>query len=184
MQRGLSNQWFGGEGADGMPLWKLLLIALIVVPPLVWGCDRVQMIHWVGRTDLQGEFAITNSATGAPISGARVEIQQSEGGFYEDQDEKEFVLVSGGDGLAGKECRHSMCFGTRSGLGFTDTFGVHLPDWRFRVVAPGYESGKWTELVVPQYSRQARWAGPGKAKLVVPVSLHAERGAAPDTGRV
>jgi hypothetical protein len=56
--------------------------------------------------------------------------------------------------------------------GFTDTFVVHLPYWRFRVVADGYEPGEWTELDVPQYIRQARRAGPRKAKLVVPVSLH------------
>jgi hypothetical protein len=62
-----------------------------------------------------------------------------------------------------------MCCGT-SGL-FTDTFGVHLPWWRFRVVADEYEPGRWTELVA-EYAGQARRAGRGKAKLVVPVTVH------------
>jgi hypothetical protein len=145
--------------------WKWLVIGLIAVPLFVWGCDRVQMVHWVGSTNLEVEFDTTDAATGSPIPGARVEIQQAKGGFYEDQDEKEFVLVSGGDGLARKECRESMCFGTRSGLGFTHTFVVHLPYWRFRVVADGYEPGAWTEMDVPQYIRQTRRAGPGKAQL-------------------
>ena len=165
--------------------WKRLLVVVIAVPLLVWGYDRVQMIHWVGSTDLEVHFAVTDSATGAPIPGARVEIQQAKGGFYEDRDEKDFVLFSGGDGLASRECRESMCFGTGSGLGFTDTFAVHLPYWRFRVIADGYKSGEWTELDVPRYIRKARRAGPRKAKLVVPVALpkrHAELGAAPDRG--
>jgi hypothetical protein len=159
--------------------WKSLVIGGIALPLFVWGCDRVQMMHWVGSTDLEVEFAITDAATGAQIPDARVEIKQAKGGFYEDRDEKEFVLASGSDGLASRGGRESMCFGTRSGLGFTDTFVVHLPYWRFRVVAGGYESGEWTELDVPQYIRQARRAGPGKAKLVVPVSLHKNRAEPP-----
>lgn len=154
--------------------WKLLLITLIVVPLLVWGCDSVQKIYWVGSTDLEVEFAITDWATGTPVPGGQVEVQ-SEGGFYEERDKQEFVLVAGADGLACKECRRIMCFGTRSGLGFTDTFVVHLPWWRFRAVADGYEPGEWIDLDVQEYIRQARRAGPGKAKLVVPVTMHKRR---------
>src|SRR5262245_43104795 len=44
------------------------------------------------------EFAITDAAIGTPVPGARVEIHQAEGGFYQDRDEREFALVSGSDG--------------------------------------------------------------------------------------
>jgi hypothetical protein len=164
-----------------------LLLAAAVLPLLVWGCDRVQMIYWVGSTDLEVEFVVTDDATGAPVPRARVEVRQSRGGFYEDREEREFVLVGGVDGRARRECRQSMCFGTRSGLGFTDTFAVHLPYWRFRVVAEGYEPGEWTELDVHEYSRRARRAGSGKAELVVPMWLHkrhSEPIAAADRGRI
>jgi hypothetical protein len=160
--------------------WKPVLIGVIAAPLLAWGCDRVYMIHWVGTTDLEVVLTVTDAATGAPVPRARVEVQ-SEGGFYEERDKQEFVLIAGADGVANKECRRSMCFGTQSGLRFTNTYVVHLPWWRFRVVAEGYESGEWTELDVPEHIRQARQAGPGKAKLVVPVTLqkrHAEQGAA------
>ena len=165
--------------------WKRVLVAAVVLPLLVWGCDRVQMIHWVGSTDLGVVFVVTDDATGAPVLGARVEVLQSSGGFYEDREEREFALITDVDGLARRECRRSMCFGTRSGLGFTDTFVVHLPYWRFRVFADGHEPVEWTELDVPEYIRRARRAGPGKAELVVPLSLHkrhAEPGAAADRG--
>ena len=55
---------------------------------------------------------------------------------------------------------------------FTDTFVVHLPHWRYRVVAEGYVPTAWTYLDVPEQQQQVRRAGPGKASVVMPVSLH------------
>lgn len=150
--------------------WKRLLVAAVVLPLLVWGCDRVQTIRWVGSTDLDVVFAVTDVSNGSPVPGARVEVQ-SEGGLYAEPDKQQFVLVAGADGVARKECQQSMCFGTQSGLGFTNTFVVHLPWWRFRVVADGFKSGEWIDLDVPEYIRQVQRTGPGKTVLVVPVSL-------------
>jgi hypothetical protein len=161
-----------GEGAEmARRWWKRLLVAAVVLPLLVWGCDSVQTIYWVGSTDLEVEFAVTDSATGSTIPDARVEVQ-SEGGFYEERDKQEFVLIAGADGVARKECHGSMCFGTQSGLRFTNTFVVHLPWWRYRVVAEGFDPTEWDNLDVLEQRRQVRRAGPGRAKLVVPVSLH------------
>jgi hypothetical protein len=152
--------------------WRIRLqITVVALPLLAWGFDRVQTIYWVGSTDLQVEFAVIDSDTGGPVPGARVEVQ-SEGGFSEERDRQEFALVAGADGVARKKCRDSMCFGTRSGLRFTDTFVVHLPWWRYRVVADGYRPTAWANLDVLEPRRQARRVGPGKANLVVPVSLH------------
>ncbi len=167
--------------------WRIrLLIAAVAVPLLVWGFDRVQTIYWVGSTDLEVEFAVIDAATGGPVPGARVEVQ-SEGGFYAEDFEQKFALVADAAGLARKECPRSMCFGTQSGLRFTDTFVVHLPFWRYRVVAERYDPTEWADLDVLERRRQVRRAGPGKAKLVVPVPLHkrqAEPGAAADPARM
>jgi hypothetical protein len=163
--------------------WEWFVVGLIAVVLVLLALPAVQKVHWVGHTDLEVEFAVTDAATGEPIPKAGLEIH-SEGGFYEEREPRDFKLVAGPDGRVSYLCRNSMCFGT-SGL-FTDTFVVHLPWWRFRVVADEYEPGEWTELDVPEYIRQARRDGPGKAKLVVPVSLHkrhAEPDAAPDRGR-
>lgn len=163
-------------------LWTLAIV--FALPLLAWGFDRFHNIRWVGSTDLEVAFAITDAATGDPLPGAKVEVQ-SEGGFYEERDRQEFVLTAGADGLARKACRRSMCFGTQSGLWLTDTFAVHLPWWRFRPVADGYEPAEWTDLDVPEYARQAKKTGSG-AKLVVPIILHkshADRGDAPDRPR-
>lgn len=151
--------------------WQWLLMVITALPVLAWGWDRVQMIDWVGRTDLEVVFMLTEVGSRTPIPGARVEVQ-SEGGFYEERDPQEFILAADADGVAHKECRHRMCFGTRSGLGFTDTFGVHLPWWRFRASAPGFEPSAWADLDVGEYQRRAHRTGPGKAQVVVPVVLH------------
>jgi hypothetical protein len=150
---------------------KWLLLVVLSVPLLVWGCDRIQTIYWVGSTDLEVEFVVTDAISGLPLSGAQIEVK-SEGGFYEQRDEREFTLVADPDGIARKECRNSMCFGTQSGLRFTDTYVVHLPCWLFRVTAPNYEPSDWVDLDVWENVSRVQRVGPGRAKLVVPASLH------------
>lgn len=168
-----SSDKFGLRGAAvrirRLSRWEWLVAGLIAAVLLLLTLPAVQMVTWVGHTDLAVEFAVNDAATGGPIPKAAVEIH-SEGGFYEEREPQDFKLVAGPDGHVSCLCRNSMCFG-RSGL-FSDTFAVHLPWWRFRVVVDGYEPGEWTELDVPEYFRQARRAGSGKAKLVVPVTLH------------
>ena len=150
--------------------WKWLL-AIGLVPLLLWGCDTLTAIDWVGSTDLAVEFMVTELGSGNPLSGARVEVQ-SKGGFYEEPNNGEFVLSADTSGVARKECRNNTCFGIRSGLGFRDTFAVHLPWWNFRVSAPGFQPSEWFGINESAVRHPAHRTGPGKAKLVVPVALH------------
>jgi hypothetical protein len=144
--------------------WRKWLLVLGLIPLLLLGFDRVQKMYWVGHTNLEIEFVITAAHSGQPIPGARIEIQP-------EREEQNFVVDADTDGMARKECRECMCFGTVSGLRFTDTFAVHLPWWLFRVSAPGFESSEWVDLTVSDFLRRVYRAGPGKAKLVIPVSL-------------
>jgi hypothetical protein len=160
--------------------WKWLLLVVFTVAVLVLGYDWLLTIYWVGRTDLEVEFTIADAVSGRPVSVARVEIQ-SEGGFYEERDKQEFTLVADASGVTGKQCRNSMCFGTLCGLRFTSTYVVHLPWWQLRVAAAGYERSDWAFLDVSKYVLQVQRVGPGRAKLVVPVSLH-KSGAVPLQG--
>lgn len=80
-------------------------------------------------------------------------------------------LVADEGGIARKECRQCRCSGELSGLRFTDIFVVHLPWWRFRVTAEGYQPSEWFDLDVPEYIRHVQRAGPGKATLVIRVAL-------------
>jgi hypothetical protein len=150
--------------------WWKWLVAAMLLPLLVWGFDRIQFVHWVGSTDLTIAFVVVTGNAEQPVAGARIEVQ-SEGGFYEEQEKQEFELHTNTDGTAHKVCRNSMCFGARSALGFTNTFAVHLPRWRFRVSAPGFSSSGWVDLDVLEFQRGARRSDPGKAELLVRISL-------------
>ncbi|CAN5356349.1 hypothetical protein BH11PLA2_BH11PLA2_19910 [soil metagenome] len=149
--------------------WKFCLVAGLFAVVLVFlTMATVQKVRWVGHTDLEVEFVVTDATTGVPVPKAEIDIH-SEGGFYEERELRDFKLVAGQDGRVSYLCRNSMCFGT-SGH-FTDTFAVHLPWWSFRVIADGYEPGDLTELDELEYRQQARRDDPGKAKLLVPVTL-------------
>jgi hypothetical protein len=149
--------------------WEWLIVGLIAAVLLLLLLQAVQVIDWVGQTDLEVEFAVADAATGGPVPGAAIDIH-SEGGFYEERQPRDFRLVAGADGRASYLCRGSMCFG-RDGL-LRHTFAVHLPWWQFRVSAPGYEPTEPVDLDVLEFRRAARPVGPGRSKLVVPVSLH------------
>lgn len=153
---------------------KRFLIVAGAVLLMAGAYDRFLMMHRVGGTDLEVEFVVVEASSGNRVQGARVEVK-SDGGFYEEKEPQEFVLAVDAGGVARKVCRNTMCFGTGSGLGVTDTFAVHLPFWIFRVTAPGHESSQWIDLDVPAYGRQVRRVCPGQAKVVVPVSLAKSR---------
>src|ERR1051325_1169133 len=93
-------------------LWLVLLLA---APFLLWGFDRLMLVRWVGRTDLEVEFAVTDAESGQSVPGAQIEVQ-SEGGFYDEDYKQAFTLTADSGGRASKVCRDSMCFGTQSGL--------------------------------------------------------------------
>ena len=153
------------------PTLSGVMILPVVAALLVWGYDRGIKTCWVGGTDLEIEFRIMEAECHAPIAGARVEIE-SEGGFYAERDQKQLTLIADGTGIASSVCHNSMCFGTRSQLGFTDTFSMHLPWWRFKVVAPGYESDEWEYLDSPARRRQVQRPSGGRARLVVEVAMN------------
>jgi hypothetical protein len=158
--------------------WWLWLCVIAAVPLAVWGYDRMGMIAWVGGTDLEIVFVLTDADTGEPIRGAKL-LVHSEGGFYKEREEKEFSLVTNEMGTASRVCHNTMCCGKQSNLRFTDTFGVYLPDWFVSPSAPGYEAGETFFLDDVPYQRQVQRLAPGRTRLMVPLRLHR---AAPDGG--
>jgi hypothetical protein len=148
--------------------WWLLWLA--VVPVAVWGYDGLQKICWVGFTDLEIVFVVTDVDSGRPVEGAKIAVHTG-GGIYREHEEKPFELVTDADGTARRVCHDSMCSGTQSGLAFTDTFAVHLPWWDFRVTAPGFRSSQRLLLDVAEYGHQVQRLPDRSAQLVVRVPL-------------
>jgi hypothetical protein len=69
--------------------WVRILFVLIALPLLVWGYDRYRLIKWVGGTDLEVEFVVTDVESGDPIPEARIEVH-SEGEFFAEDYKQEF----------------------------------------------------------------------------------------------
>jgi len=63
--------------------WFLIFLATaLLFGAITWGCDRSEMIHWLGVTDLDIDFLVTAANSGNPIPKARIHIR-SEGAFYD-----------------------------------------------------------------------------------------------------
>jgi hypothetical protein len=131
-------------------------------------------MRWDGSLDLEAEFAVVDADTGAPVEGAAISVV-SHGGLYakedEDRDAEPFVLRTDGAGSARRECHRNACSGTRSGLGVTSTHAVHLPDWRYRVTAAGYEPTAEEHIDVLNNRKAVRQTGHRQAEVQVRVPL-------------
>ena len=148
-------------------LTKLLLVVLGVVGiALLLPC--VQSIKWVGHTDLEIRFSVTDGKTGAPIKDATIHILAEPGGFCEEREKRRFTLVTDENGQAKYLCKSCMCFGSKSA--FEDTFAVHLPWWWFHATAPGYLDLEPEYLDVLEHAHRVK-RGDGCATLDVKMVL-------------
>ena len=148
--------------------WKWLLV-VTAVALLAWGYDRLNTTFWVGNTDLTVEFVVADSQTGRPVSGAKVDVEYSDG-YYGQANQPPVHWTANENGLA-SEVLGCQIFGTASGLGFTDEFTVENPVWRYRVVADGYEPSGWLRLDTAANRQQPRLIGPRRSLIRVPIFL-------------
>lgn len=163
--------------------WRFWLLGLATVCLAGWGYDRVAWMDWVGGTDLEVEFVVTQNPSGQPIEGA--EIAVSKDSNYRAEREMQFQLRTDSSGSAQRRC-HCLAFGGSSGLFISRIYMVDLPWWYFQVSAPGYQTSEPMSLHVPEYERQVQRIGRGVEKLVVHVSLckaRAEQAPAADRPR-
>lgn len=143
---------------------------VLAIPMLVWGYDRICTVYWVGSTDLEIEFRVTDQVTGKPVKGATVAVISAEG-FYAERDEEAFCLITDDQGLARRVCHDNMCSGASSALGFTEYSNtVPLPWWQYYAFAAEYEMGEVVELRVPENTRRIIRTG-RDTKLTVNIPL-------------
>ncbi len=146
--------------------WRAIaLLVMSAVGVLVY--DWVSTFLWLGSTDLEITILVYDAATEQPIPGAKIKVNVMDS---RDEQDREFILVTDAIGRATKE-RECTCCGTRSGLKFTDTFSVHLPDWTYQVTAPGYFWSGPQPLYLMEEAGRAERNGPGKSTLLVKVPL-------------
>jgi hypothetical protein len=148
----------------------LWVFALAAIPLAVCVFDRAQRIYWVGSTDLEVEFVVTDAASGQPVEAAELLVYE-EVGLYREARHGTFTLVTDEDGIARRICHDNMCSGTDSGLAFTHTYHVAWPDWLIQVSATGYEPSEPVGLWDVREKCQQQHVGPRHDKLTVRLSV-------------
>jgi hypothetical protein len=145
-----------------------LLLALVVVGTSAFLLNLRGGIEWVGRTDLDIVFEVTDASTGLPVNGAIVQVDG-------DQDYR-CKLVTDEKGRASKLLKDEFCSGyyVRSKLTrrvIKDTFHVLLPDWFLQVSAPGYERSPGVLVNTTENQRRVQ-RGDGTSSLRILIELH------------
>jgi hypothetical protein len=148
---------FGQWLVLGLILFCVGLLLLPVVP----------RVDWVGRTDLEIEFVVSDAETGEPIPGATIQVH-SEGGLYAERQRQDFVLATDQAGSVKRLCQSCLCCG-RSGW-MVDTYSVAVPEWSYRASAPGYAASEPADLAVRENVEQLQ-RGSSAARLTVEIHL-------------
>ena len=140
--------------------YKSLLFAAagIFVVGLVAFFAFGQTIKWVGHTDLEVGFFVTDGDTGQPIPNATVHISAKPGGFCDDPPQPEFTITTDETGHAKHVATNCMCFGSKGT--FEDTFASHLPQWSFHATATGYTATDPGYLDVHQNAKRVQRGDP------------------------
>lgn len=113
----------------------------------VWLVDRSQMMDWVGETNLDVVFRVTDAITNDPIAGATLNVtaEFSEGlpsDFFRSPTDHMYhaEFTTDSSGRVEIRCDGVTCFGTKSFLLYTNTYHVCKPDWLVDGDASGYQS--------------------------------------------
>lgn len=150
-------------------VYKTLAIgSLLVAGGLVAFFAFGQSVRWVGRTDLDVRFIVTDAETGQPIPDATIHIRAEPGGFCADSPQPEFTLTTDDNGHARQLATNCMCFGSKGP--FEESFGSHLPRWTFYATADQYSATDPAELDVLENAREVQ-RGDTLATLSVSIRL-------------
>lgn len=149
-----------------------LVISFLFLVALVIAIELAQTARWVGRTDVEIRFVVTDAQSNQPVPKAIVFISSEPDGFCDDSPQHEFTLSTDENGQAKYLATSCMCFGSKGT--FEDTFGSHLPRWTYHVSASGYSSTTPTFLDVSENARRVE-RGDRFATLSVPILLDPQR---------
>lgn len=132
-----------------------------------------ETIKWVGHTELEVRFVVTDAETGQPIPNATIHISAEPGGFCDDPPQPEFTITTDQGSHAKHVTTNCICFGSKGT--FEDTFTSHLPQWSFHATATGYSETDPAYLDVTENARQVQRGDPF-ATLSVPIRLRQNAG--------
>lgn len=150
---------------------RTTLIVLGVLALAVVLYDRLQVIRWVGSTELIVEIHVIDVETGQPVDGAVLDIYAEDKRLVDGR-ENPVRFIAAQDGIVRHVIPSMTTGGTQSGQRFTDTYSVRPLDWMIlSVTASGYQSPEPFSLTDPPYRRKTVPVGPGKDQFVVPIAV-------------
>lgn len=132
--------------------WTIGIVFTLSCVAVLLACSSVAA--WVGHTDLQVRFLVTDAASGAPVPNATLHVRAEAGGFCADRDPRQFTIATDSKGVATQTSKQCMCFGKR-GM-FQDSFGMHLPRWHCHASARGFAPSVPVSLEAPEYARRIK----------------------------
>lgn len=148
--------------------WKLSAIGV----PVLLGTGIVALLgattKWVGHTDLEIRFVVTDVDSGRPVPNASVQVRTESSGRCDNLPAREFTLTTDENGQAWQAVKGCTCYGSEGA--FENTFVSYLPQWSFRVTANNYSSAEVASLELTENARQVT-RGPPFATLCVPIRL-------------
>ena len=143
----------------------------ILVAGLVAFITLGQTSKWVGHTDLEVRFVVTDATTGKPIPNAIIHIHTEPGGFCNDPPQPEFTITTDEIGHAKQLATNCMCFGSKGR--FEDTFASRLPMWSYHATATHYSTTNAAYLDRIENAKQVK-RGDLFATLAVSIRLRKE----------
>jgi hypothetical protein len=138
-------------------LVSLLVVAFVMLRP------SIQRFYWVGNTDIEIEFLVTDALTGETIQGATIQVRV-EGEECGGKKKEQFNLVTGANGSVKRLVRNCMSFGTVGDN--IDTFAMHLPLWSYQVSRDGYIPSEWKVLDDMEYAGKVQRGTPAATLLI------------------
>jgi hypothetical protein len=149
-----------------------LLLAILSLLPAAYMCLQAAYpeIVWLGGTDLEITFVVTDSDTGTPIPGAAVHV------FYahspRDRTNVPFTLTTAANGTVRHWCRGVDCTGRSNPvMPWRNTITAKLPSWVLDATAPGYMDSEPQDLGFSQKVRKPVRRKHGNAAVTIPVTL-------------
>lgn len=145
-----------------LELLVALAIAIAVSSWVFFGTSS----YWVGTATLTVEFRVTNARTGAPISGATIEVREMDRGPDPAHGIYAFTLTTdqGGRAFRTEQVSHS---GKDAPLGLGNSQAAFVPTWGASATADGFEVG--TVIAVSNLDQTSN--GPAAYHVLVPMTL-------------
>jgi hypothetical protein len=150
---------------------RTLLIAVTVIPALIWACDRSGVSIGDGWLDVEMRYLVIDANTGQVVPHATVELIDD---FKNPNPMQNRItpLTTNANGMASRICHGAGCTWRRGMLGLSETFTAGCGvSWVLRISAAGHEPTDWFIPDGREFDWRSEYLGNHKARATISVPL-------------